>query len=151
MSTIRTAKQVKIKIMSLAEYNALPEIDPTVQYYIHDASSSLVDVMTAPSEVSSSYSMIFPNNLVQMGGVIEVGTLGAGVASGNTPVVLPVTLANSNFVPSLTVITDGTFKQIIADASNLTATGFDVCVRNTDTEQADNVKIAWSVVGTAAV
>lgn len=150
MPTTRTAKQVVIKILSQADYDAIDVKDPTVLYFIKDAASSLTSVAAAPTDISSTYIVSLPNNLVQMGGVVEIGTMGAGVAVGNTPVVLPVTLANTNYVPSLTVITDGTFKQIIADVAALTTTGFDVCARNMDTESASGVKIAWSVVGTAA-
>lgn len=150
MPTTRTAKQVVIKILSQADYDAIDVKDPTVLYFIKDAASSLTSVAAAPTDISSTYIVSLPNNLVQMGGVVEIGTMGAGVAVGNTPVVLPVTLANTNYVPSLTVITDGTFKQIIADVAALTTTGFDICARNIDTESASSVKIAWSVVGTAA-
>lgn len=150
MPTTRTAKQVVIKILSQADYDAIDVKDPTVLYFIKDAASSLTSVAAAPTDISSTYIVSLPNNLVQMGGVVEIGTMGAGVAVGNTPVVLPVTLANTNYVPSLTVITDGTFKQIIADVASLTTTGFDICARNIDTESASGVKIAWSVVGTAA-
>lgn len=99
------------------------------------------------TDSSSTYAFSMPANMVQMGGIVEVGSLNASVAVGNIPVVLPVACKNGNYVPTITVITDGTFKQIIADVANRTTTGFEICVRNIDTEAASNVKIAWSVVG----
>lgn len=139
-------KQLIINKMTLAEYNALAEKSPYEMYMITDAVTETTATVV-PSSVSSTYAMVHPGGIVEMGGIIEIGTLGAGVAVGNTPVVFPITLAYANFVPTLTPITDGAFKQIGFDVANPSVTGMDICVRNIGDEQASDVKVAWKVVG----
>lgn len=105
--------------------------------------------MSIPTASSSGYILPHENGLVEMGGIVPItDTLQPNVALGNIPVVFPQELANANFVPTITVMTDGTFKQVMADVANPTVTGFDLCVRNVDTEAASNLKIAWKIVGT---
>lgn len=102
-----------------------------------------------PTASSSAYTLYHENGLIEMGNIVPItDTLQPGVAFGNIPVVFSQELANANFVPTITVMTDGTFKQVMADVANPTATGFDLCVRNVDTEAASGIKIAWKVVGT---
>lgn len=98
---------------------------------------------------SANYVIQHENGLIEMGGVVPVAdTLQPNVALGNIPVVFTNELANANFVPTITVMTDGTFKQVMADVANPTTTGFDLCVRNVDTDAVSNIKIAWKIVGT---
>lgn len=139
-------KQLIINKMTLAEYNALAEKSPYEVYVITDAVTETA-VVTAPTSSSSDYVIQYPNGLVEMGGILSVGTLGAGVAVGNSPVAFPLNLAFANFVPTLTPITDGAFKQILVDVANPTVSGMDICVRNVGDEQASDVKVAWKVVG----
>lgn len=102
-----------------------------------------------PSGTSSEYTIPHAGGLIEMGGIVSItDTLQPNVALGNVPVVFPNELANANFVPTITVMTDGTFKQVMADVANPTTTGFDLCVRNVDTEAVSGIKIAWKVVGT---
>lgn len=85
-----------------------------------------------------------------MGGVADIGNMGPEVAIENTPVQLPETLADANFVPVLTVITGNGFQRIGTDVSNRSVTGFDICARNVGDETAQDIKIAWIVVGRKA-
>lgn len=102
-----------------------------------------------PTASSSAYTLYHENGLIEMGGVVPiVDTLQPDVALGNVPVVFAQELENANFVPTITVMTDGTFKRVMADVANPTTTGFDLCVRNVDTEAVSGIKIAWKVVGT---
>ena len=102
-----------------------------------------------PTESSSAYTVYHENGLVEMGGIVPItDTLQPDVALGNVPVVFSQELANANFVPTVTVMTDGTFKRVMVDVANPTTTGFDLCVRNVDTEAVSGIKIAWKVVGT---
>lgn len=101
-----------------------------------------------PTASTSAYAIGHDNGLLEMGDVVAISeTMQPGVAFGNIPVVFPQELANANFVPTVTVITDGSFKQVMADVANLATTGFDLCVRNIDTEAVSGIKIAWKVVG----
>ena len=102
-----------------------------------------------PTESSSAYTIYHENGLIEMGGIVPItDTLQPDVALGNVPVAFAQELANANFVPTITVMTDGIFKKVMADVANPTATGFDLCVRNVDTEAVSGIKIAWKVVGT---
>lgn len=102
-----------------------------------------------PTASSSAYTLYHENGLIEMGGIVSItDTLQPDVALGNVPVVFSQELANANFVPTITVMTDGTFKQVMADVANPATTGFDLCVRNVDTEAVSGIKIAWKVVGT---
>lgn len=102
-----------------------------------------------PTESSSAYTVYHENGLIEMGGVVPItDTLQPDVALSNVPVVFSQELANANFVPTITVMTDGTFKRVMADVANPTTTGFDLCVRNVDAEAVSGIKIAWKVVGT---
>ena len=102
-----------------------------------------------PTESSSAYTVYHENGLIEMGGVVPItDTLQPDVALGNVHVEFSQELANANFVPTITVMTDGTFKRVMADVANPTTTGFDLCVRNVDTEAVSGIKIAWKVVGT---
>lgn len=113
------------------------------------ASGVLVD--TAPSaQDTSSFVIYLPGGLIQMGGIAEIGTMGPGVAIENTPVDLPETLADANFIPVLTVITGNGFQRIGTDVSNRRVSGFDICARNVGDETAQNIKISWFVVGRKA-
>ena len=102
-----------------------------------------------PTESSSAYTIYHENGLIEMGGIVPItGTLQPDVALDNVPVGFSQELANANFVPTITVMTDGTFKRVMADVANPTTTGFVLCVRNVDTEAVSGIKIAWKVVGT---
>lgn len=102
-----------------------------------------------PTASSSAYTLYHENGLIEMGGIVPItDTLQPDVALGNVPVEFPQELANANFVPTITVMTDGTFKRVMADVANPTTTGFDLCVRNVDIEAVSGIKIAWKVVGT---
>lgn len=102
-----------------------------------------------PTESSSAYTIYHENGLIEMGGIVPItGTLQPDVALDNVPVEFSQELANANFVPTITVMTDGTFKRVMADVANPTTTGFVLCVRNVDTEAVSGIKIAWKVVGT---
>lgn len=102
-----------------------------------------------PSGTSSEYTIPHAGGLIEMGGIVPItDTLQPDVALGNVPVEFPNELANANFVPTITVMTDGTFKRVMADVANPTTTGFDLCVRNVDIEAVSGIKIAWKVVGT---
>lgn len=90
-------------------------------------------------------------------GVKNVGTVQAGVAEGNIVIYLPFpmdTITDEStgeetfrkYHPQISIMTDGTFKQIIADIGELRADSFDVCLRNIDTEAAYDVRISWSVL-----
>ena len=102
-----------------------------------------------PTESSSAYTVYHENGLIEMGGIVPItDTLQPDVALGNVPVAFSQELANANFVPTITVMTDGTFKRVMADVANPTTTGFDLCVRNVGAEAVSGIKIAWKVVGT---
>ena len=107
------------------------------------------DKYVKPDGSKSDYMIPHNSGLVEMGGIVPIAdTLQPDVALGNVPVAFAQELANANFVPTITVMTDGTFKKVMADVANPTATGFDLCVRNVDTEAVSGIKIAWKVVGT---
>ena len=107
------------------------------------------DKYVKPDGSKSDYMIPHNSGLVEIGGIVPIAdTLQPDVAFGNVPVVFPNELANANFVPTITVMTDGTFKRVMADVANPTTTGFDLCVRNVDTEAVSGIKIAWKVVGT---
>lgn len=98
---------------------------------------------------SANYVIQHENGLIEMGGVVPIAdTIQSDVALGNIPVAFTNELANANFVPTITVMTDGSFKKVMADVANPTTTGFDLCVRNVDVEAVSGIKIAWKVVGT---
>lgn len=102
----------------------------------------------AATEADPTYVFSMPGNMVQMGGIVDLPSMGPGVAVENTPVTLPEELANANYVVQLTVITDSGFQQVVVDASNRTTTGFDICARNNDSaETVTGAKAAWTVVG----
>lgn len=102
----------------------------------------------AATETDPAYVFSMPGNMAQMGGIVDLPSMGPGVAVENTPVTLPRELANSNYVVQLTVITESGFQQIVVDASNRTTTGFDICARNNDSaETVTGAKVAWTVVG----
>ena len=107
------------------------------------------DKYVKPDESKSDYMIPHNSGLVEMGGIVPItGTLQPDVALDNVPVGFSQELANANFVPTITVMTDGTFKRVMADVANPTTTGFVLCVRNVDTEAVSGIKIAWKVVGT---
>lgn len=113
--------------------------------------TSGLSVDTTPStQDPSSFVVYLPGGLIQMGGIADIGTMGPEVAIENTPVQFPETLADANFIPSLTVITGNGFQRIGTDVSNRSVTGFDICARNVGDETAQNIKIAWTVVGRKA-
>lgn len=116
---------------------------------ISDVKVVSFDRFKKPTSTSSEYMLYHENGLVEMGGIVSINeTLQPDVALGNVPVVFHNELGNANFVPTITVMTDGTFKKVMADVANPTTTGFDLCVRNVDTEEVSGIKIAWKVVGT---
>lgn len=95
--------------------------------------------------------------MVLISGVKNIGTVQAGVAEGNIVINLPFPMdiivdestGESTFRkyhPQISIMTDGTFKQIIADIGELRYDSFDVCLRNIDTEAANGVMISWSVL-----
>lgn len=102
----------------------------------------------AANTSNPTYAFSMPGNMAQMGGVIDLPSMGPGVAVENNPVQLPRALANADYVVQLTVITESGFQQVVVDASHRTTTGFDVCARNNDTAATvTGAKVAWTVVG----
>lgn len=141
-------------------YYGMPNMVLSMNMFLYDITEErltdvykykLCDVMVdkKPTEQSSYYEILHENGLIEMGGIVSINeTLQPDVALGNVPVVFQNELGNANFVPTITVMTDGAFKKVMADVANPTTTGFDLCVRNVDTEEVSNIKIAWKVVGT---
>lgn len=50
------------------------------------------------------------------------------------------------YYPQISVMTEGTFRHIIANIGELRADSFDVCLANMDAEAADIISISWSVL-----
>lgn len=102
------------------------------------------------TETDPTYVFSMPGNMVMMGGIVDLPSMGPGVAVENTPVDFPKSLSTGNYVVQLTVITESGFQQIAVDASNRTTAGFNVCSRNNDaSETVTGAKVAWTVVGVA--
>lgn len=110
-----------------------------------------VDVIKTPESGNPSYEIDLPGNMVIIGGIHTINTLGPQIADNDIFIQLPRTLAHANYVPKITVITaTGAFEEIAADVGIRETTGFYICVRNNETTTVNNIQIAWEITGKRA-
>lgn len=108
--------------------------------------SAGISTEKAPEANDSEYIINLPGNMVIMGGIHNIPTLGPKVVDNDRYIQLPRTVALTNYVTKITVITAaGAFEEIAADVGIRETTGFYICVRNNEETSVNNIQIAWEI------